>query len=287
MARTTHRVIASTLFLALACPPAMAQNRPPPPGILSSLRPAKAAGRVDCVMRPSEQVKLSSAVEGIIGSIAVKRGDFVRRGQVVARLESRVELAELQLATARADNPAGVGAAKARMEFLKRKVERARQLNLKKITSDLATEEAESNLKVAEQEYVAAQVEQRLARLEQDRARAYLAQRMIVSPVSGVVVERPLSVGEHLNEQSHIMTIAQVDPINVEVFAPISLHGKVKVGDSAVVRPEAPVGGSYAARVAVVDRVFDAASSTFGVRLTLPNPKLMLPTGIKCQVSFN
>jgi len=47
------------------------------------------------------------------------------------------------------------------------------------------------------------------------------------------------------------------------------------------------IGGTYAATVTVVDRVLDAASGTFGVRLTLPNPDLQLPAGIRCKVRFD
>jgi membrane fusion protein (multidrug efflux system) len=39
--------------------------------------------------------------------------------------------------------------------------------------------------------------------------------------------------------------------------------------------------------VTVVDKVVDAASGTFGVRLELPNPDLKLPAGLKCTVRFN
>jgi hypothetical protein len=38
--------------------------------------------------------------------------------------------------------------------------------------------------------------------------------------------------------------------------------------------------------VTVVDRMLDAASGTFGVRLVLPNPDLLLPAGIPCKVVF-
>jgi hypothetical protein len=50
--------------------------------------------------------------------------------------------------------------------------------------------------------------------------------------------------------------------------------------------PERPVGGSYQARVEVVDQMFDAASGTFGVRLTLPNPQRRIPAGLKCKARF-
>jgi hypothetical protein len=52
------------------------------------------------------------------------------------------------------------------------------------------------------------------------------------------------------------------------------------------VQPEAPVGGSYSATVAVVDQVFDAGSGTFGIRLALPNPDQRLPAGLRCRAAF-
>jgi len=48
-----------------------------------------------------------------------------------------------------------------------------------------------------------------------------------------------------------------------------------------------PVEGSHEARVVVVDRVIDAASSTFRVRLQIPNKGYSLPSGLRCQVDFS
>ena len=57
----------------------------------------------------------------------------------------------------------------------------------------------------------------------------------------------------------------------------------MKTGVSAEVSPENAIGGTYTAKVTVVDHVLDAASSTFGVRLELPNPQRQLPAGVKCK----
>jgi hypothetical protein len=50
--------------------------------------------------------------------------------------------------------------------------------------------------------------------------------------------------------------------------------------------PEQPIGGRYSATVKVVDRVIDAASGTFGVRLELPNRQRAIPAGARCRVRF-
>src|SRR3546814_13064645 len=74
---------------------------------------------------------------------------------------------------------------------------------------------------------------------------------------------------------------------NVELFAPIAQLGMVDVGDMVAIFPEDPVGGQYMARVKVIDRVFDAASGTFGMRLELPNPGNKLPAGLRCRLEIN
>src|SRR4029079_10229206 len=106
------------------------------------------------------------------------------------------------------------------------------------------------------------------------------------SPINGVVVERHLVPGEYRNEQTPILTLAQIDPLRVEVFVPTSYYGQIRTGSKAVVRPEQPIGGTYTATITVVDHVLDAASGTFGVRLALPNPELQIAAGIRAKVSF-
>lgn len=125
----------------------------------------------------------------------------------------------------------------------------------------------------------------RLADLELQRTTAEVALRTIKSPVNGVVVERFMNPGE-FPKQEKILKIAQIDPLRVEVYVPVAMFGKITVGMMAYVKPEPPLTGEYAAKVTVVDRVMDAASGTFGVRLELPNHELKLPAGLKCSVRF-
>ena len=54
----------------------------------------------------------------------------------------------------------------------------------------------------------------------------------------------------------------------------------------AAVVPEFPGDTVHVASVSIVDRVIDAASGTFGVRLKLPNPDHEIPGGLHCQVRF-
>jgi len=249
-----------------------------PPG-LDSARPT------DCLIEPSQVVRVNSGVEGVIQAIYVERGDSVRRGQTVAQLRDDVDRAAAAAAQARASNVHTVQAAESRASYLESVRQRNEQIS--QFLSRDQVEEAQANARAAREERQAAAEDQRVARLEYNQSQRMMAEKTVRSPVSGVVVERAMSPGEYRGpDASHILTIAQVDPLNVEVFAPIAQLDAVKLGDQITIIPEEPVGGKYLATVKVVDRVFDAASGTFGMRLELPNPGNKLPAGLRCRIEF-
>jgi RND family efflux transporter MFP subunit len=240
----------------------------------------------ECVIEPQQIVRLASPVVGVIARLDVDRGDIVHQDQIVGKLEDGVEAARLALARARATNEYIIRTAEARLRFLRRKHARLNALYGKNVGSLAALEEAETEADVAEQQLRDAEINQVFAQLEVRNAEEVLNQRTVRSPINGVVVERLLVPGEYRNEQSPILTLAQIDPLRVEVFVPTSYFGQIHTGSKAIVRPEDPIGGSHTATTTVVDQVLDAASSTFGVRLALPNPGLRLPAGIRCKVLF-
>jgi RND family efflux transporter MFP subunit len=227
-------------------------------------------------------------VEGVIESVPVQRGMAVRKGQTLAFLSSGPERAALQLARSRAANEGELKSAEARVDLTRKKFERADELLKKNFVSANARDEAEADYRLALEQLRVARENRRLAELDVKRAEEVLAQRQIRSPVNGIVVEVMLRPGEltSSNQKDPIIKLAQVDPLNVELVLPVSAFGRIKTGQLAWVMPEAPVGGKYPARVEVVDQVFDAASGTFGVRLTLPNPERKIPAGLKCRARF-
>lgn len=227
-------------------------------------------------------------MEGVIESVQVQRGAHVRKGQVIARLFSGPERAALELARSRAGMEGELKAAQARVELARKKFERADELQKKAFVSASARDEAEAEYRLASEQLRAAQENRRLAELEVRRSEEVLAQREIRSPVAGVVVDVVLRPGEltSSNQKDPIVRLAEIDPLNVELILPVSDFGKIKKGQRATVIPEEPVGGWHSARVEVVDQTFDAASGTFGVRLTLPNPDRRIPAGVKCRARF-
>lgn len=249
-------------------------------------RDAKAQSlEFDGLIEPTLSVNVGSSTPGILESVNMDRGDMVKEGQIVATLQAGVEKATMELAKVRAELDATIKGKRAEMEFAERSKQRKKELFEKKTLSFQEWDEAETRRMLAELALNEALEAKRLAELEYKRSVEVVKRMSIRSPVNGVVVERYLHPGEYI-EDKPVMKLAQIDPLHVEVIMPVSTLGSVKVGMLADVKPEAPVGGVCRAKVTIVDKVVDAASGTFGVRLELANPDYKLPPGLKCKVIF-
>jgi RND family efflux transporter MFP subunit len=241
---------------------------------------------VDGLIEPHRVIKVGgSGTPGILETVEVDRGDFVEKGQVLARMQSGVEKAALENARAKWEMEGDVKAREANVEFTSRKHGRSDELYKKDFVAFADKDEAETNKLLAQAQLQEVLENKRLAKLEYERATEVVRRLIILSPVNGVVMERSLSPGEYVEAES-ILKLAQIDPLNVEVILPVTLYLSIKLGMRAQVIPEHPVGGSYVAEVKIIDKVIDAASGTFGVRLELPNPNNRLPAGLKCKVIF-
>jgi RND family efflux transporter MFP subunit len=249
---------------------------------------AQNATEYDCLIEARQTVDVRSPVEAVIESVPVRRGEFVKKGALLAKLASGPETAALNLARSRASMEGEIKAAEARVELTRKKWERAVELEKMKFVSANSKDEAEAEYRLAKEQLRAAQEGRNLAELEVKRTEELVAQRSIYSPIDGVVVSILLRPGELAasNQKDPILRLMEIDPLNVELILPLSQYGKIKAGQRARVMPEQPVGGSYTAQVEVVDPTLDAASGTFGVRLRLPNPGGRIPAGVKCRARF-
>lgn len=249
---------------------------------------AQTPGGHDCMIEARQNIEIRSPVEAVIESVKVKRGDSVAKGQVLVTLESGPERAALALAQSRSKMQGEIKSAEARLGIAQKKAARADELFKQNFVSANSRDEALAELQLATEELGRARENQRLAELEAARSAEVLALRTIRSPFEGVVVEVLLRPGEFgaITFKDPIMKLAEIHPLNVEVVLPVSFYGKVQAGQRATVTPEVPVGGSYQTTVKLVDKIVDAASGTFGVRLELPNPKHSIPAGVRCRVQF-
>lgn len=240
----------------------------------------------DCVIKPREIVQLGSATEGVLIARDVERGAIVKAGQVVARLEDTSQKLAVGLAKLSAERDVEISSRKAAAAFREAELARISDLASRNLTPQIEAERAALELELARFAVEAAVKDRAVAKVELDLTEAALDRRTIKSSVEGVVIETNAAPGDYVTAQTTILTLAKLDVLNVEVFLPTALFGLPVEGATATVTPEDPIGGAYEATIETVDRVFDAASGTFGVRLTLENDGYALPAGLRCRVSF-
>lgn len=255
-------------------------------GAASAFAQSNGTNQLNCRIEPSTMVALSSPVVGVISEVLVDKNSKVEVGTVVARLESGLETATVELRRAQAELHSDVDAQRLQLDFSQRNLERVTNLYDKKAASFAELDKAKTERAIAAQQLQQAQDRKRQAELEYKRAQADLQKRTITSPISGIVVERFKQPGEHIDFEP-VLKIAHLDPLRVEVFAPSSLYGAIKEGMKATVTPDLGTSGkTYTADVILVDQVIDGPSNTFAIRLSIPNPDNKIPSGLKCKVSF-
>lgn len=239
----------------------------------------------DCLINPYLVADVSTREEGIVHEFLVNRGDLIEKGQILVKLDAEVEAAAVELARARTQMKAEIDEKRANRDFTKRHLKRIEGLYEKKATTLLEKDEAATDALLASLILRQTMHRKELAEFELARAQELFKRRTIYSPITGVVLQRMLSPGETVNDRP-IIRVAQINVVKVEVIIPVKYFGQVHEGMQAQVMPKYPGASARVATVTVVDRVVDAASDTFGVRLELQNPDLKIPAGVRCEVEF-
>ena len=276
MGTTTRLRRTLGLSLALVAGSALAAGAP---------APGAAPKPLGCLIEPDRSADLGSQVIGVVGQVRVERGDRVDANEVLVTLRSEVESANARVAASRAQVDADVLAARANLDLAQQKFNRAEALVAQNFVSAQAVEQARGELEVARQKLNQSVSEQQISRDEHRVAEAQMALRTVRAPFAGVVVERFVNAGERVEEKP-MLRVAVIDPLRVELMVPTSQYGQIAAGDQLTIRPELPGAEPVVATVRTVDTVLDAASNSFRVRLTLPNPNYRLPAGLRCKADL-
>jgi len=242
----------------------------------------------DGVAQPHRVIHLGAATDGLLRSVDVDLGDTVVAGQVVAQIDVAVAEAQVELARAQADRGTQRAMAEARVRDAQRRLEKQERLLADGIAMVETIDAIRTEVELEELALASEGEQQIIAELELRRAEAMVAQATITTPISGIVLERHLSPGEILNRsgQDEVLTIAELNPLVVEVHVPMEHYDDIELGTRAVVRLDGTGDATRTAEVHVKNAVIETASRTFRVQLHLPNPEHHLPAGLRCRVSF-
>jgi RND family efflux transporter MFP subunit len=240
---------------------------------------------VGCLIGPERVADIGSPVVGVVAAMKVDTGDEVRAGQVLVELRSDVESANVQAASARSIIDADERAAQANLELTQQRLQRATELQDQGFVSGQATDQARAERDVAAQKLEQARGQRIVSARELGIVQAQLGQRTVRSPFDGVITDRFINAGERV-EDKPMLRLAMLNPLRVELVVPASRYGTVALQDEVTVIPDLPGATPVMARVTHVDKLIDAASNTFRVRLKLPNPGNRLPAGARCRVEL-
>jgi membrane fusion protein (multidrug efflux system) len=202
-------------------------------------------------------VTLSSEVPGTVQTIAFESGEKVDKGDILVRLDTSVERAELASAEA-----------SARLAALE--LERMRKLRT-------AGAGSEANLDAA-----AARGTQSSAAV--DNVRALIAKKTIRAPFSGRLGIRQIDLGQVLQPGSPIVSLQSFDPIYVEFALPQQALSRIEVGHPVAVSTDAFPGKSWEGKVDVIDANIDTNTRNFTVRALVGNPEGELRPGMFADV---
>lgn len=239
----------------------------------------------DCVIYPSVVADLGSSVAGVLSSVNVERSQFVKRGEVVAQLESKAEKAALELVQARVDSSLEIDFRQANASHVERQFTRISETSTEDIFSREELDARKTDANMGQIQLAQAVENKRFLKLELEQAKELLERRRILSPLDGIVTEQFKFVGEFVDGGA-VIRVAQLDPLHIETIVPAEFIGQIASGMQATIRSTTDSNAHYNALVDLVDQVVDVASGTFGVRLSLANPDYAVTAGLRCTVQF-
>ena len=226
---------------------------------------------------------IGSPVTGIVGQIYVDIGDSVRQGQPLVVLRSEVEAAGERSAKTRWGIDADIRSAQASLQLANQRFTRASDLLSEGFVSPQAVEQARAEQEVAVQRVAQSKGQREVLATDLNVVRAQVDQRTVRAPFDGVITERFRHPGERVEDRP-VLRLATLNPLRVDLVVPAARFGQFKLGDQIAVQPELPGVPAANAAVTHVDRMIDAASNTYRVRLSLANPGNKLPGGARCSV---
>lgn len=254
------------------------------PSMSASARPLTALGVVE--VPASQQSRLSVRAEGRLVRLHVSAGQHVRRGEVVAEIDS-LELRRQQLALLQAR--AAMDAVRQRLERLQQADEVAARRQVWEVETELATLEAEAESARRRLKQLGL-AEADLAAVERaDPASASMADlpgRLMLRAVSdGTVAQLHVQVGQVVAPLEPILTVQ--DTSRVWVQAHLFQHDapRVRVGQPAAVQPVALGGESIPAQVARLAPALEDGR-LLRVWLEMDNPQGRLLPGMSATVTF-
>ncbi len=185
------------------------------------------------VVKPINRIEIKSKASGQIEYLPVEEGDFIRKGDLIARLDQKNERAEVAQAQAE------LGIAKAELKQAQRTFDRLDQLFKDNHISEEERDQSLLNSAVAEGKLVQATT-------VLERAKERLSESIVRAPIDGIILQKYVEEGQiiasgvsNVSGGTPIVDIADMSSVYIEAGIDEIDIGKIQVGQSAIVVAEA------------------------------------------------
>lgn len=225
-------------------------------------------------LRGAQETDLAANAAGRVLKTNVERGAEVKKGMVLAQLDTSA--AALSLAEARVQ----VATSKTQEEINQADCARYEQLKAKGAVTDLEYDQVTAKCKTAPLSLQAAQARQSMAAKN-------VGDGTIRAPFAGVIAERYVDVGEYVQASSKVVSIAQINELRLEFAVPEANVSKVKNGASVQFRVSGYPGETFQGNVRYVSGAIRPATRDLVAEALVENPERRLLPGMFADVELN
>lgn len=222
------------------------------------------------VVEAWRKIVITPDIGGKIAKIHVEEGDIVKKGQLLAEIDTRA--IRLQLEQARA----GLAVAEANYKNAKRNMERMERLKGEKAVSEQQYEK----IKLA---YEAAGAQLKQAQSALNLARYSLDVSLMKAPFDGVIASKNAEVGDVINPMmggfspnSGVLTLMDFSQVKIEVNVSHQDIVRIKKGLAAQLRIAAFPDRIFRGHVFLMNMIADPLTKKFKVEVSIENPELIL-----------
>ncbi|MCG7906247.1 MAG: efflux RND transporter periplasmic adaptor subunit [Candidatus Thiodiazotropha taylori] len=202
-------------------------------------------------------VTVSAELGGKVSKIAFESGDRVEAGDLLVRLDTTAEEAQLR-------------SAEAAEKLARINLDRNRGLRANKTVSQSDLDTAEANYKQA-----TAQVE---------NVKATIAKKTLRAPFSGQLGLRQVNLGQIIEQGTPVVTLQTIDPIYADFSLPQQRFSSVAVGNEVRITTDAAEDKSFSGKIIAINPEIDQATRTVRIRSTLSNQEELLRPGMFANV---
>jgi RND family efflux transporter MFP subunit len=232
------------------------------------------------------QVDVAAQREGVVVQISVEPGTRVRKGQLLAKLDDRQVVADLEGARAKtASTEADLNNWKSEAKVLESDLQRAHKMWDARLITQEQFEHAQ--FKAEADQWDVKRVEQLLinARDNELSLELELEKTRVTAPFDGIVARRYVRVGQTVARDERLVWVTATGPLRVRFTLPSRFLSQLKVGQRVVLTvADGDPALEHTARVLQVSPVVDPASGTIDVLAELTGGVSDLRPGMQADV---